>query len=539
MDVISFMRHGTFAVLVLLFVWNSPVFAEAEIIAFGLRHSVISNAIVTGDSESPIYVARTAPPCDDTNVPPACPELTFGASVHLGAADAGVFLWPSCDRGDGWSLEGTSYGTVNGVANTRIGSVTGTRFQWANYNIHLDFTPSGVTSYTYQVFFHDLPTLLVTNGGPDSATVYTGNYTTTPPRVNPLWRDGNRIGVLVDFDSYPTEFRLPGYRALATRLVITAERPTNNVELVSRLDVLGRNGLPSFTIGNERLGKFGVFHEAIGNTRFHATPSRLSVSNGLPTSNGYFTELNALKKYEVLLVPYAFTNPGFSCVFSASGTHARVADIDHLRDVSLIARTNGSISLTVTGIDVQARVYSNGLFLGTITGSQGDLGSITDTNALLLSYGAAATQTNEPAYFLFRFAAPITLAQTNGASFTGDELHVSLTDSNDAVGTLASFATQGQNIGELVITGVVAMAAPPEPLEMQITSKADVVRVSWTANPDFQLISASEIAPQFWQFWPPAPYTNFHYYMEFPITNHPTHFFRLRHTWDYGLLTPE
>src|SRR4051794_6552277 len=140
------MRCGTFILGTLLLACGLVVRAGEPTIAFGLQHTVISNANISAELMGPIIVTSTVPPCGDTNDPTAC-LAAFGASVELGAADAGVFLWPNSTVNDGWSLEGISYGTVNGVTNRLIGSIRGTRTEWATYVIHVD-NAFGASTYT-------------------------------------------------------------------------------------------------------------------------------------------------------------------------------------------------------------------------------------------------------------------------------------------------------------------------------------------------------------------------------------------------------
>src|SRR5829696_1026963 len=197
----KFMRARLWQMLLVGFICNASLLAAAttnDVIAFGLRHSVITNAELDISEESPLTVLRTVFCDDGTNCPPQ--GDTFGASVFVDAADAGIFISPDAERIDGASLQGTSYATVNGVANSLVGVVTGTRIEYARYSMDLDFTPIGATSFTYQVYFGDLLTFTGTNLG-STTYIDTGSYAPYPPRVNPLWLKDGRAGVILDFQS--------------------------------------------------------------------------------------------------------------------------------------------------------------------------------------------------------------------------------------------------------------------------------------------------------------------------------------------------
>jgi hypothetical protein len=525
------MRHRAL-ILTLILLWIAACRADTEIVAFGLRHSAISNATVTVDYTGPVFVTSTVPPCGDTNDPAAC-LAAFGASVELGSADAGIFLWPNAPVNDGWSLEGISFGTVNGVTGSLIGSVRGTRTDWATYAIHVDFSSIGATGYVYQAYFHDRPTVRFTNASPDSIGVYSGNTGGTAPRVNPLSREGGRVGAVVDFDGYPLEFRVDTKRFIGTRIAILAANSSANVGDVSRIDIIGSGGLPSFSIGNEQLGKFGLFHQALGTSSFEAQPAQLVITNIAGEDDGVLTELES-QRYEALLAPVPLTNDSLNCLFSASGNNGNVPGEDYLGAARLRRLASG---LLVTGSpeSTNLRVFNNGVFQGAVDAANYDFGVINDSNCVLRSYGAAVTATNEPAHLFLRFASPVTITPTNGAPLTGDELRITLLGTNDVVGKLSAFAVTGFGIGQLTITGAQSIAVAPTPLHLGIDKKLNAVRLLWPADPDYYLVGKPTVAGIGSVYPGSGAYTNFQYYLDVPTTNYSSLFFRLHHYWEGSL----
>ena len=195
--------------------FTSSVLAADEAFTSGLKHTIITNAVFSIDVDDPLMVINTGYPEESgSNVVYGL----FGASIHLGAADKGVFVSLDCDRIDGSAMDGVSFGTVGGITNSLIGTVTGSRIGYGEYPVHMDFSPIGATKYTYQLFFHDLKTLEVTNAGPDSR-VDVGNSGASSPRINPIFLSNGRVGVVVEFDGV-TDFFVPGFRGIASRMII-------------------------------------------------------------------------------------------------------------------------------------------------------------------------------------------------------------------------------------------------------------------------------------------------------------------------------
>ncbi len=521
---------------------SSSLFGASEIIVFGLKHTVISNADLSiGDPAGPLYVYNTLLAengvCDETN---CLGDDAFGVSVQLGAADAGLLIAPDAERIDGASLEGTSYGIVSGVPDSLIGAVTGTRLQWADYAVHVDFSPVGATSYTYLVYFHDLKTLEVTNLGPD-LRIYTGNTDPGPPRVNPLWLKDGRAAAVIDFGNNIADIHVPQYHVYASRIVVIAEGGSD-VEQVSRLDVIGRHGLPSFKFYSERVGKFRLHHQSLGNVNLGLTPTQLVLSNVLSSPgvnyDGLFTELPRVQGYEATLLPLSLTNDTFALSFSMTPVTAISPDPASLEEIRF-SRTNGIATLTPNfdSLSANVRVYHQGAFVGSLPASNTVPGRIIGSNFVILSYRAAATQANEPAHIGFRLASDVTFSNANG-TLVGDEFHVSSQDIDNTVGVLTSFTLLGENLGDVTLTGMQTFTAPPEPLRLRVARSGSSVRVSWPYAPDYYLFGKADLNDTSWDFVGGGSYSNFQSSID-DLNDGYSRFMRLQHGYADVLVMPE
>jgi hypothetical protein len=509
-----------------------------DVYAFGLRHSVITNAELAAgvDYEEPLSVINTAFCYGETNCPSE--EWLFGVSIHLEAADAGIFVSPYAERRDGTSLEGIAYGTVGGQTNALIGSVKGTRRGYGEYFMDVDFSALGATSYVYQVYFHDLLTLTTTNSDP-STFVYTGNHDPQPPRVNPLWLKDGRPAVILDFRTSIAEIFVPGYHVHASRVVVTP-MTSQTVDVVSRIDVLGSSGLPGFTLGDERVGKFQLYHQAIGNVHFGVKPSQLTLSNvvsapGYP-SQGMFTELPQVQRFEATLVPYAMTNDAFVWSFDAAGMSVAEPYPVYLGGVR-VAGTNGVLYLESALYSTSAtlRVYHQGTLAGTFFGTNGPLGTLTGSNLVMASYMAAGSDTNESAYVGFRLGSTVTFSNESGTTLTGDEFRVSPTDPDNLVRALTLFTMAGANLGEVTLAGMQTVTRPSEPLRLDIAKTAQGARVSWPYSGDYYLYGKKDLNDDGWNYVSYGIFENWRSYADVPTTNSSL-FMRLQHIYAGALV---
>ena len=531
--------RASFLVVVCFFFTPSSLWALAtnEIVAFGLKHRAITNAELSLESTGgPLTVSNTGGICEDTN----CVEAgSFSVSVELGAADTGLFVWPNGEPADGAWLEASSYGTVDGFTSSPVGSAKGTRLAFGEYDVTVDFSPIGATSYTYQVYFHDLLTLEITNQSPDSY-VRTSNHDPGPPRVNPVRLQDGHVAVVVEFGR-TAEISVPGYSTRATRVVIIAEASAT-VERVSRLEVTGSSSLSYFRFDNARLGQFGLYHQAIGGVSFGASPSQLVLSNvlnGFEGANidGMFTELPRVHSYDAELVPHATTNDPSGWMFSMSGINATSPFEEYLGQVRL-TRTNGILQLAAElelGAEV-VRIYNNSVFVGTFTNGNGVLGVVLETNVVVQSYGAQATQTNEAAHIGIRLASAVTLSNASQV-FVGDEWRIACVETSPPVATLASFSVFGENLGDVIITNMQTVVLPPEPLRLNVARNGNQLRLSWPYAPWHSLYRKPDVNDSIWNYITFGLFTNSQSYHVLSATNDAS-FFSLRHHYADFMVTP-
>ena len=535
------MRARIWQMLVVAFICNASLLATAgsnDVFAFGLRHTVLTNAVLeVPGGESPLTVFQTSYCDDGTN----CPESgTFGASVFVDASDTGIFISPDAERIDGAYLEGTSYATVDGIANSMVGTVRGTRIGYAEYYMNLDFTPIGATSFTYQVYFKDLLTFTGTNLGPITY-VYTGNFDPQPPRVNPLRLKDGRAGVVLEFQGSLAQMEIPGYQIYASRLVITAETPAH-VELASRIDIIGSAGLMNFTINDEKLGKFGLHHQPFGNVHFGVTPTQLTLSNVVSApdtaSDGMYTELSRALRCEATLVPHAATNDTFFWAFNTAGFKASSDYPSYFGEVRL-AGSNGIASLLggFYSTGSQVRVFNNGVSVGAFNDSEGVLGQLLGSNLVLTSYFAAGDQTNEMAHIGFRLAESVVFSNAPGAVVAGNEFHVSPTDPSGNLASLTMLTLAGGNLGDVTLTGMQTYTPPVEPLLLEITRSNDLVRISWEYRDYYYLYYKVDLNNTEWIYVSGIVREGDRAYVEWPIDSAPA-FFSLRHGYAGFLVTP-
>lgn len=473
-----------------------------DLFSFGLRHSVITNAeISTGyESDPTVMVHNTAYCYDATNCSGV--DQTFGASVHLVDSDFGIFISPQAERVDGASLESVAYGNMNGT-NGLIGSVKGKRMAFGEYEMNVDFTPIGATGYVYEVYYRDMLTVSITNNTP-TAFFWTGNQEPTAPRINPLWVATNKPAVIVDFKGTTTEFQIEGVRAYTSRIVVKAQTP-QTMTSVSRIDVFGRGGLQSFTLQDERVGKFRLYHQALGGVTFGFGPRMLVLSNvndgatsGAPV--GMFTELPRVSEVRAHLMPHTATNDTFKWSFDLVGVALSSPFETYLGGLRLF-RENGVLSLsTDSGTGGTVRVYNQGAFVGAAPETNGSLGTLLASNITLFRYKATADSNDTPAYIGIVVSNLVTLSNATGVLLTGDELRVTTGQTNGAVSVLTMLTLTGENLGDVSITRMPYVIAPVEPLRLDIVRVGPLTRVTWPWAPDYYLFGKKDLNAPEWTY---------------------------------------
>src|SRR5688572_29060344 len=113
--------------------------AAANFTVFGLKQTLLTNTVLNTNAGCRLCVENASlAACPDDE----CDPLDgFGVTVHLGEAQSGLFAYP--DDADavqevdssfsGYLLQGLAYGSVEGVTNRWISSLSATRVEWGQY----------------------------------------------------------------------------------------------------------------------------------------------------------------------------------------------------------------------------------------------------------------------------------------------------------------------------------------------------------------------------------------------------------------------
>jgi hypothetical protein len=526
--------------------------AADDVTVFGLRHTVITNAVLTTNGPmGPLRVdnANTT----GTNTCEGCDtNQSFGISIHLGSANAGVSVSPDGERVDGYAMDAVVYGNSSliGTSNALAGIVSGTRVGWGLYEVNVDYSPIGATSYLYEVYCHGRLVFQMSNRGPASM-ISTYHITSDHPRINP-WAvvrgpAATRYGCVIDFPTAVLFYFTNGPSAAGNRIAIFPD--TNHLDGISRVDVYGRNGLPWFQINQEELGSFDLAHTALGSVTLQADANLLTYSNLTDAeADGVSVRLEQSELYFANITPLPLTND-FALVFGAAGTSSRVAAGTRLGEVRLQG-SNGVVALSADFTDMSApsselRVYSNGpsrTLVASVSSANQFLGSLAGTNILLLWYGATATQTNEAAAIHLRLRSPATFTTADGMTLAGDEFHISPAGTEETIGALTQFYLLGGGIsGPLVIEKESYQLKPQPPLGLEVSRIASNARVTWPCEPCFYLAAKTNFNAVNWRPatavyplpLPPIVYTNFQYQFDLQLSTAPAQFFELINYYEY------
>src|SRR6185295_9340163 len=122
---------------------------------------------------------------------------------------------------------------------------------------------------------------------------------------------------------YGTQFRLAdeSQTVAGDRIIIIAERATNQVDYVSRVDVFGSENLPAFAINNIRIGMFGRPHQALAEANFTAKGGRLTAER-TPDSLGAGVLVDFKKpviRWQARTEPFALEETNAQIMVSALG----------------------------------------------------------------------------------------------------------------------------------------------------------------------------------------------------------------------------
>ena len=522
--------------------------AQESLRAFGLEFTVVSNAVLTiQDSYPALKVIQVGgPECGQDGGTNDLEDLPFGVSVHLGEAQSGVYVYPDAEcRDDYRSMWGNAFGNVNGETNRLISSIKGTRLAWGEYQVEVDLTPLGATSYTYQVWSHGLLTLHATNQGARSF-INTINIEDYDPRVNPILLTDTGPGALIEFPD-GTQFVLSGddstgasgASGVGDRIFIIAEGATNHVSYVSRVDVFGSANLPSFNINDVRIGMFGRPHKALGDVNFAAAGGRLTAgpfqgtaTNG-PT-NGILVDFKpSAIRWSAQTEPFTLGETNAQLLLSGSGLGSSDRPyITRYWGPAGFTRSNGVLHLSAdfSGLgssDCVLRVFRGNSLAGTIPGASGAvLATLTETNPMITGWASVLDSLS------ISIAEATGITGHEGTILEGDRFEFAPTGNLMRIGRLYSAHLLAQGSPAITIVSEFTEEAPASELKLQIERVASDLMVSFPYHPYVYVLARTNFADGYVTRDAPAEYRDFRWHMPVYPTNS-LRFYTLRHTQYY------
>ena len=508
---------------------------EGPIRSFGLEFTVISNAVIsTNSTYNSIRVIQVGgPDCDDYGGSSNDVYAPFGISVHLGQAQSGVYVSPSdaeC-RIDGRSMWAHAYGQVNGVTNQLISTITGTRVSWGNYEIEVDLTPLGATSYTYQVWSDGIKTLHATNqcGRP---SIYTLNIEDYEPRVNPVFLDAGSPGVIIEFPN-GTQFLAGESQGVGDRMMILAEGATNTVDHASSVEIFGSANLPAFDLIDARIGMFGRPHKALGGVNWNATNGWLIAGPFHDTSDGILVDFkNGAHHWAAQTKPFALDAPDASLHLSTVA-QASYQGLFHryLGPVGFV-KTNGLLNLHGEFSDALTsnavlRVFLSNSLVATIQGPSGSiLATLSDTNPLVVGWSVTVSNLS------FSLAEPTDLTAHDGGMARGDRFVFEPEPSAIQSSHVLTAHVLAQGFPEFTILSESTVEATAPIIKLDIERRANELLLSWPFHRHFFYLGVlSTVTNQPHDVLYPR-IQGFRYQVQVPPTNS-IEFFSLRHNWYY------
>jgi hypothetical protein len=539
---------GVVVGLGLLLVVCADTHAAEDFTVFGLRHTLLTNTVLNTNTSSALRVENASLlGCPDYE----CDPLDgFGVTVHLGEAESGLFAYPD-DAGavrevessfSGYLLQGLAYGSVEGVTNQWISSLSATRVGWGQYVMMVDFTPLGATSYTYEVFSYGVRTLFATNQGTCSGLSTYDIEPGIPPRANPFWRLSDGVGAVIELPGVTRFFVCNGASGVGERMVIRAEGVTSRVDYVSRVDVLGSDGLPRFAIEDERLGMFGFAHRALGDVTLAAAGGELTVAGfGAHEEHGVMVEVPRALRWEGELRPLTLSNDNTVMLLSAAGTSSTNSGGAFYGPVG-VGRSGGAgyliasfSGLSATGVVVEAFLQDASAGSVVVPGV-GALGILAATNPTIVRCSASARDGNTAAWFSFKLAEPTVFTATNGVILTGNEFRLSPAAPTEVVGTLKHVVLQGLGLDRLTLMNETAQSAPVPPLVLGIQRADTGITLSWPATLGYHsLVSTRNLNEGSWQSYGSGvyQYADFRMYITVPELTNTTRYLQLQHFYHY------
>lgn len=462
-----------------------------EATAFGLRHTVVSNAYLTFNSSGTLLVdQRLNSPLSGVFSGSTTP---FAIDIDLGQADSGLFVYPnSYDHPqNNHALEGWAIGRTTNDIEGMLSGVSAYRRDWGQYEVEVDFSPLGASRYRYELYC-DGYMVGEADHLPGNFLISTYDVESSDPRANPLHRlpDG-RMAAVVEFPS-PTLFVVTnGFRAGGNRLLVIPEDLTNDFSHVSRVRVIGSGGLQIYEVQDERPVFFGAPHRALGSALFETNAAGFTMGNIDDEGDaGVLIEGNRCAYIAADMAGMHLSLPDQEFSWGGSGSSSLDSFATFLGPVGFTYADEAwrlyFVDISPTGF---YRVLIESSTAGVPTGQEEvetdyRVGFFA-TNALHLTRvgGFGVAYTNLGGFF-FSLAEPVTLTTSASNQLTGDTFFVRLANPIEHLGALSSLNLMGANLGEITIIDELRLELPPPPLSLAITpTSPEQITVDWPHFP--------------------------------------------------------
>jgi hypothetical protein len=262
--------------------------ATDSVVKFGLTNTPIGGAELEARGNDLVVRGQATGTPGGLTTFPRGTEGAYGVSIHLGQADAGLFVYPYTygEPPEGSFLVGKAIGQLDGLDDQLISVVGASKQTYGNYSAYVDFSSIGAFLLRYELYNHDRLVVATTNGTDEISILTEYEYS---PRANPFWRlaDGS-IAAVIDFTgAWPVH--LPGSDESDSylegdRIVIRPLDVQGEVGWVSRVDVTGGGSLSEFVVTDERVGAFQHAHKVLGQSLVNASASSLTLTSLAPAS---------------------------------------------------------------------------------------------------------------------------------------------------------------------------------------------------------------------------------------------------------------
>ena len=530
-------------------------FEPESVISFGFTNVALGNATLSSGS---IDDVTSSEPCENQAVHASGLDFAGhdGMAVVLGQSESGLFFYP--DAPVGWGsfdpanfMLGKAFGRMNGTDGLLLSAMRAAKTYYEYYPVHIDLSPLGPASLTIQVLIDDHVALERTMPGAVTRIVVRSSVP-VGPRGNPFWRmpDGT-VGALIELTEFldsprPGEYGLSGIEipgedepVVGNRVFIRANNPANVAEFVSRFEVYGGGGLPSFSMVDGRFPFGGLANKITGPSVFVPSNGTLTVRHyrrepGTTNCHGVIVALPRAQLFQMETLPITLNSNEF--VEMLVTATARCAEEDGTAIACslmepIIQLTHRETHLELTGYlgvatNALAKVYRYGQLVGEALVRPDVLGTIVlpSNGAPLVAWSVAAGGSNAPVSVTLGFAEPIAFRAAGGPELTGDLLRV-IPGTSNRVQSLshATFRTARETF---TITGEhISLAAPP----LAITTVGTNATVSWTRlHHPFMLESAASLNGTFARITNAPALEDGVLALQVPLHGDATRFFRLR-----------